>query len=387
MPDVSPTKWHRAHVTWFFETFVLGPADPSYIPVDPIYAYLFNSYYETVGDRYPRPLRGHITRPGAVEVGEYRAEVDRRVADFIALTDPAILSASASVLELGRHHEQQHQELLLMDIKNVLWSNPLHPAYRAEPEPSPAGVPEVSWLDIDGGVVEIGYYGEEFHFDNEGPRHRALLEPFRIADRLITAGEWCDFMADGGYARPELWLSDGRAWVLREGIDSPLYWFRDGDTWAMHTLTGPRQINAGEPVCHISHYEADAYATWAGARLPTEFEWEYAARLHAGDAGRNTAVHWHPSRAEAHPTTMRQAFGECWQWTSSAYLGYPGFKPADGAIGEYNGKFMSNQMVLRGSSALTPPGHSRPTYRNFFPPHARWVMAGIRLARDGATND
>ena len=387
MPDVSPTKWHRAHVTWFFETFLLSVFHADYEPVDPVYTYLFNSYYEAVGARYPRPQRGLITRPGAAEVGAYRAEVDRRVIALLDTADDELLEQCSHILELGRHHEQQHQELLLMDIKNVLWSNPARPAYRKEVTPPSAFAPPSSWLSVPGGIVDIGYSGTNFHFDNEGPRHQVLLESFRIADRLVTNGEWREFMADDGYSRPELWLSDGRAWVLGEGIDSPLYWFRDGDTWCMHTLSGPRAVNDGEPVCHVSHYEADAFATWAEARLPTEFEWEHAVSVH-GSAERDAEPgQIHPHLVSSDERGMRQAFGQCWQWTASAYLGYPGFRPPPGAIGEYNGKFMSNQMVLRGSSALTSPGHSRATYRNFFPSHTRWMMSGVRLATDGTPGE
>ena len=365
MPDVSPTKWHRAHVTWFFETFVLAAATSDYEPVDRDYWYLFNSYYESLGPRYPRASRGHISRPGAVEVGEYRREVDARVVALLrALTDDELERLHDTVV-LGLHHEQQHQELILMDIKHVLSLNPLRPSYAPMSTPEPAAASAAGWVEFAGGVVEVGHEGSGFHFDNEGPRHRVFLEPFRMADRLVTAGEWLAFIDDGGYARHELWLSEGWAWLQADDIDAPLYWFRDHDhdgDWWEHTLHGSRPVVVAEPVRHVSHFEADAYATWAGARLPTEFEWEHAVTT--------------PDPSH----DVRDLYGECWQWTSSAYLGYPGFTPVAGAIGEYNGKFMSNQMVLRGGSALTPPGHSRATYRNYFPSHARWVMSGVRLA-------
>ncbi|CAB5014093.1 MAG: ergothioneine biosynthesis protein EgtB [Actinobacteria bacterium] len=366
MPDVSPTKWHRAHVTWFFENFVLAAATAGYEPVDRDYWYLFNSYYESLGPRYPRASRGHISRPGAVEVGDYRREVDLRVVALLrALPDDQLARLRAAVV-LGLHHEQQHQELILMDIKHVLSRNPLRPSYAPNTAPNtapllPAASP-IEWVEYAGGVVEIGHEGAEFHFDNEGPRHRVFLQPFQIADRLVTAGEWLAFIDDGGYARHELWLSEGWAWLQADAIEAPLYWFHDDGVWWEHTLNGTRPVVEDEPARHVSHFEADAYATWAGARLPTEFEWEHAVAASQPDR------------------VLRDLYGECWQWTSSAYLGYPGFAPVAGAIGEYNGKFMSNQMVLRGSSALTPAGHSRATYRNFFPSQSRWAMSGVRLA-------
>jgi len=367
MPDVSPTKWHRAHVTWFFENFVLAAATAGYEPVDRDYWYLFNSYYESLGPRYPRASRGHISRPGAAEVGDYRREVDLRVVALLRAISDDELAHLRDVVVLGFHHEQQHQELILMDIKHVLSRNPLRPSYAAASAPEPPAASPVKWVDYDGGVVEIGHEGAEFHFDNEGPRHRVFLQPFQIADRLVTAGEWLAFIDDGGYARHDLWLSEGWAWLQADAIEAPLYWFRDDGIWWEHTLNGTRPVVDGEPVRHVSHFEADAYATWAGRRLPTEFEWEHAVAASRPDQ------------------VLREMYGECWQWTSSAYLGYPGFAPVEGAIGEYNGKFMSNQMVLRGSSALTPAEHSRATYRNFFPSHSRWAMSGVRLADGQAT--
>ncbi|MGZ3441187.1 MAG: ergothioneine biosynthesis protein EgtB [Polyangia bacterium] len=354
MPDCSPLKWHLAHTTWFFETFVLA-ARPGYKPFDARYQYLFNSYYEAVGARWDRPSRGLLTRPTVDEVLRYRAHVDARMAE---------IDAPADVLELGLHHEQQHQELMLTDLKHLFALNPLEPVYRAAPVDDAPAAP-LEWLRFAEGVREIGDAGAGFAFDNERPRHRALVPAFRFASRLVTAGEYAAFIADRGYQRAELWLSDGWATVQREGWQAPLYWRNDGgdgdaQDWTVFTLGGRRAVLPAEPVVHVSFYEADAYARWAGARLPTEFEWESAA---------------------AAPGAT-QLYGVGWQWTQSAYAPYPGYRPLAGALGEYNGKFMCNQLVLRGSSSATPPSHARATYRNFFPPHARWQFTGIRLAQD-----
>ncbi|MBI1352365.1 MAG: ergothioneine biosynthesis protein EgtB [Actinomycetales bacterium] len=361
MPDVSPTKWHRAHVTWFFETFILADRDPDFRPFHDGYWTLFNSYYESKGPRYPRPDRGLISRPGAAEVTDYRLDVDKRMIDLLLTLGEDLESDFAALLDLGIHHEQQHQELLLMDIKHVLSVNPLRPS--AYPE----GAHHVDrltaaqeWLEMAGGIVGLGNDANGFAFDNEWPRHEVLLRPFRIARRPVTNREWLEFMQDGGYNRHELWLSDGWARVNAEGWRSPLYWIDDAGQWLQHTLSGTRPVNLDEPVVHVSHYEADAFAAWAGARLPTEAEWEVAATA----------------------SVLEHADDQVWQWTSSAYLPYPGFHAAPGAVGEYNGKFMSSQMVLRGGSCVTPPGHARPTYRNFFPPHSRWAFSGLRLAAD-----
>jgi ergothioneine biosynthesis protein EgtB len=313
------------------------------------------------------------------EVASYRAAVDRAVADLL---DGPAGARVAPLVELGLHHEQQHQELLLMDIKHVLSRNPLRPAYRPGSErPASTAARQLGWVDVPGGVVEIGHDGHGFAFDNEGPRHQVLLRPFRIADRLVTNGEWMAFMADGGYARPELWLSDGWAAVQQQGWAAPLHWERDDDGWAEFTLEGLRPVGPAEPVVHVSYLEADAFATWAGARLPTEAEWERAAAL-AAPAATGRHLHLHPEPAGAPDGGLGQAATEVWEWTGSAYLPYPGFQPAAGAVGEYNGKFMCGQMVLRGGACVTPPGHARPTYRNFFPPAARWAFAGLRLASD-----
>jgi ergothioneine biosynthesis protein EgtB len=359
MPDVSPTKWHRAHTTWFFETFLLTPSLPGYNVFDPGFGYLFNSYYEAVGPRHPRPHRGLLSRPSVAEIAHYRMHVDAAMHELIDTCD----DTAAALIELGLHHEQQHQELLLMDIKHVLHCNPTDPAY-VERRPLQARSTAPRVVDVTGGDVQVGYGGNSFAFDNEGPRHVVFLEPFRIHDSLVSAGEWLEFIADGGYTRPELWLSDGWYAVQEHQWDAPLYWRNDGDDgWSVFTLAGRRALDPGEPVVHVSHYEADAFANWRGERLPTEFEWEHAV----------TST---PSG------TLRDVDNVAWQWTASAYLPYPRFRPAAGAVGEYNGKFMSGQMTLRGGARITPSGHTRPTYRNFFPPGSRWMYSGVRLAAD-----
>ncbi|HTL84767.1 MAG TPA: ergothioneine biosynthesis protein EgtB [Acidimicrobiia bacterium] len=359
MPDVSPTKWHRAHTTWFFETFLLEPGDPQYAPFDPAYAYLFNSYYEAVGPRHPRPQRGLLSRPSVDDVVRYRAHVDAAMHGFIDSCD----TDAATLIELGLHHEQQHQELLLMDIKHVLSCNPTDPAYDRGIKPTRIDA-AADFVEFDAGNVAIGHAGEGFAFDNETPCHEVHLERFAIADQLVTAGEWLAFIADDGYTRPELWLSDGWYASQEHGWNAPEYWRDDGDDgWTVFTLAGRRALEATEPVVHVSHYEADAFARWRGARLPTEFEWEYAV-------------------ASGGSSSLQHLDDEVWQWTSSAYLPYPRFHPAAGAVGEYNGKFMSGQMTLRGGACITSPHHTRPTYRNFFPPGSRWMYGGVRLARD-----
>ncbi|WP_370039912.1 ergothioneine biosynthesis protein EgtB [Nocardioides sp.] len=392
MPDVSPTKWHRAHVTWFFETFLLAEHESGFSPFQDQYWFLFNSYYESLGPRYSRPDRGLVTRPGAHEVGDYRRNVDARVRELVEGLDEGTLTKLAPVIQLGFHHEQQHQELLLMDIKHVLSRNPLQPVY-AGTRRAPSEPDDLGWVEVEGGLVEVGHQGEGFSFDNELPRHRQWLEPYRLADRLVTNGEWLEFMADGGYTRAGLWLSDGWARVNAEAWRAPFYWVEHDGVWLEHTLHGTWPVDPGAPVTHVSFYEAEAYATWAGKRLPTEAEWEHAVVVDgqgdAAHAGGNLADQqaFHPAAAPArapHGSRLRQVYGDCWEWTASAYHPYPGFHPPEGAIGEYNGKFMSNQMVLRGGCALTPPDHARLTYRNFFPHAARWAMSGVRLADGGA---
>jgi ergothioneine biosynthesis protein EgtB len=389
MPDASPTKWHRAHTTWFFETFVLAPELDGYCSPDPAYAYLFNSYYEQVGARHPRPERGLISRPTTAEVGEYRCHVDAAIEEIISSASDDLFDRITGIIEVGCHHEQQHQELLLMDIKHVLSCNPLEPTYAtasAVDDSRARAVADPAFVEFVGGSVDVGSTGAGFAFDNETPRHTVLLEPFRIANRLVTAGEWRAFIDDGGYTRPELWLSDGWAAVQSHGWDAPLYWHHDDGGWSAFTLVGRRPVVDSEPVVHVSHYEADAYARWVGARLPTEFEWEHAASTVAptSDTDPTGMPRLHPRRAPEtlSPRVLGQLSADVWQWTASAYLPYPRFVPEPGALGEYNGKFMSNQMVLRGGACVSPPGHVRTTYRNFFPPAARWAFSGLRLATD-----
>ncbi len=374
MPDASPTKWHLAHTSWFFEAVVLRPHLPGYRAFDDRYFYLFNSYYEALGPRHPRPQRGLLSRPSVDEVLAYRGHVDAAMQEFIACAPEAAWAEARPLVTLGLHHEQQHQELLLTDILHALSCNPLLPAYR--PTEAPAlrlaqAVPAAQWVELPGGVVQVGcdpsQGAHDFAFDNETPRHAALLRPYALADRLVNCGDFAQFIADGGYERPQLWLSDGWAAVQAGGWHAPAYWLAPGDPrapsssgWQVFGLDGVRPLDAAAPVSQLSFYEAAAYAEWAGARLPTEFEWEAAY----GAPG------------------LSQMTGHLWQWTRSSYDPYPGFRPMEGAVAEYNGKFMVGQLVLRGSSLATPEGHARPTYRNFFPPAARWQFSGLRLARD-----
>jgi ergothioneine biosynthesis protein EgtB len=383
MEDASPTKWHLAHVTWFFETFVLTKHLAGYRIFDETFNYCFNSYYESQGKRQPRPKRGLLTRPSAERVLAYRAHVDAALERLVAEGVPE-RSEVARLIEVGINHEQQHQELLLTDILALFAANPLRPAYRApRPRTHRAGPDPVRWIDFPGGIVKIGHDGRGFAWDNEAPRHDALIHPFRLADRLVTNGEWLEFMADGGYRTASLWLADGWTTVNREDWQSPLYWEdRDGE-WRAMTLEGLGPIDAAASVAHVSYYEADAYARWAGKRLPTEFEWEVAAQGLPG-TGNTLATRALRTLPPDAPSTgrPRQMFGDVWEWTQSAYLPYPGYRPPEGALGEYNGKFMVSQQVLRGASCATPDGHSRPTYRNFFYPHQRWQFAGLRLASE-----
>jgi len=381
MPDASPTKWHLAHTTWFFETVVLMPHLRGYAPYAPQYHYLFNSYYEALGPRHPRPQRGLLTRPTREEVLKYRRHVDEAITRLFEESGDAERTAFESLSELGLHHEQQHQELILTDIKHAFSLNPLLPSYLPAAPVAARSAPALGWIDYAGGIVPIGHAGEGFAFDNEGPRHLVLLAPYRLASRLVTCGEYLAFMDNGGYARPEFWLSDGWALAQAQGWEAPLYWSNEDGAWRIFTLNGVKPVNPGEPVVHVSFYEAAAYAAWAGKRLPTEFEWEAAA------AAFPVAGHFlDPARPHPKPATAAegpaQFYGDAWQWTRSSYDPYPGFKPLVGAVGEYNGKFMCGQMVLRGGSCATPEGHMRPTYRNFFPPSVRWQFSGIRLAED-----
>ncbi|WP_246792715.1 ergothioneine biosynthesis protein EgtB [Burkholderia perseverans] len=372
MPDASPTKWHLGHTTWFFETVILARHVPGYVPFDERFAYLFNSYYEALGPRHARPQRGMLSRPSLDEVHAYRRHVDARLLELVAGADLPLLVEIAPEITLGLNHEQQHQELLLTDILHAFSLNPLLPAYRADgaaprmPAGPAAGAPR--WLAHAGGIVEIGHDGNGFAFDNEGPRHQALVRPFEIADRLVSNRDYAAFIADGGYATAALWLSDGWAAVQREGWSAPAYWHareagaepRDAAGWQAFGLDGLQALDPDAPVAHLSFFEAAAYAEWAGARLPTEFEWEAASALPG----------------------IAQMLGHVWQWTRSSYDPYPGFRPLPGIASEYNGKFMVGQQVLRGSSLATPRGHARTTYRNFFPPAARWQFTGVRLVRD-----
>ena len=388
MPDVSPAKWHLAHVTWFFETFVLERFERDFVAFDPAFRVLFNSYYQGIGERHPRPQRGLITRPGLSEVKRYRACVDERIAALLAThgDEPEL----AALVTLGLHHEQQHQELLLTDIKHLLSMNPARSAY-AKRWPIGAVSPQpLRWHGFDGGLFELGHDAAldgSFCFDNETPRHRHWLAPFALASRPVNYGEWLAFIDDGGYRRPELWLAMGWDWVQAGQREAPLYWRRDGSRWLNHTLQGVVEIDPHTPACHLSYFEADAYARWAGARLPTEAEWEFAARRlsksprpHHNFADRG-AFHPLPS-AESATGEPVQMFGDVWEWTQFNYNPYPGYQPLAGAVGEYNGKFMCNQFVLRGGSCATPAGHVRASYRNFFPPDAQWQFSGLRLARD-----
>jgi ergothioneine biosynthesis protein EgtB len=377
MPDASPAKWHLAHTTWFFETFVLSKAVPGYRCAHPAYRDLFNSYYNGIGAQHPRAQRGLLTRPTLDEVHAYRARVDECVKGWLECAgDEALLG----VVELGVQHEQQHQELILTDIKHLLGCNPLGPVYR-ESAPARGSAPELRWHAGPEGVLEIGHAGDGFAYDNETPRHRVYSAPFELASRAVTCGEYLEFIADGGYRRPELWLADGWRCACERGWQAPLYWERAAGGWRLFTLGGWRELDASEPVCHVSFFEAEAFARWAGARLPDEAEWELVAEGaplegHFADAGR---LHPAAARPGAGP---QQLFGDVWEWTRSSYGPYPGFRPLAGELGEYNGKFMSGQMVLRGGSVATPAGHVRPSYRNFFYPADRWQFSGIRLARD-----
>ena len=381
MPDCSPTKWHLAHVSWFFETFLLVPHLTGYQVANADFAFLFNSYYEAAGPRHARFARGLITRPTVTEVADYRRHVTHAMTDLLTGADEETVARLAPLVKIGINHEQQHQELILMDILNLFAANPLHPAYRPAVPAQTAEARPLAFVDYPGGIFEIGHAGEGFSYDNEGPRHEVLLRPFRLASRAVTNGEWRAFIADGGYRRPDLWLADGWARVKAGEYEAPLYWeLHDGD-WQAFNLIGLAPLDPAAPVVHVSYYEADAFARWAGKRLPTEAEWEVAARglPVAGNFLDSDALRPLPAATDDLPAQM---FGDVWEWTQSPYVAYPGYRPAPGALGEYNGKFMSSQMVLRGGCCATPEGHVRATYRNFFYPHQRWAFAGLRLAED-----
>ena len=376
-PEASPAKWHLAHTTWFFETFLLSEFLPGYHPFHPGFIWLFNSYYNSVSDQPLKKLRGSFSRPSLAEILDYRRHVEEAMARLI---EGGVTEDVRRRVVLGLHHEQQHQELLTYDIKNAFWANPLHPAYRAGELPE-SSVNRVNWIAHEGGLVEIGYGGDGFCFDNEQPRHRVFLEPFELGSRLVTCGEYLEFVADGGYERPELWLSEGWDTVKAQAWKAPLYWFQADDEWRVFTLRGPASLQSltDSPVCHVSYFEADAFARWAGKRLPTEAEWETAAARVPVRGNLLESGALHPIGTGT-GDGLQQMFGDVWEWTASAYLGYPGFAALPGALGEYNGKFMCNQMVLRGGSAVTPASHIRSTYRNFFSPATRWQFCGIRLA-------
>ncbi len=383
MADASPTKWHLAHVTWYFETFLLEPEISNYAWVDNSYQVLFNSYYNLVGPQHPRPKRGLLTRPSLTSIFSYRAEVDKRVCELLdgrEELDPAL----AYILELGLNHEQQHQELLLMDVKHLLSSNPLFPAYRTDLNvvPDHPGTALV-WHEYAGSEHWIGHTGSDFCFDNELPRHKTLGQDFALASRLVNNGEFLAFMDDRGYQRPELWLSDGWASVCEKQWEAPYYWLKQNGCWYEFTLGGLAELNLTAPAAHLSYYEADAYASWADARLPRESEWELAATSTAVDGNFLETDLLHPATAHGNDgVAPQQILGDLWEWTQSPYSPYPGYRSPQGAVGEYNGKFMANQYVLRGGACVTPRDHIRTTYRNFFYPHTHWHFSGLRLARD-----
>jgi ergothioneine biosynthesis protein EgtB len=380
--EASPAKWHLAHTTWFFETFILREYLPGYREYDPNYRWLFNSYYNAVSDQPEKRLRSSFSRPGVESIFRYRRHVEEKIRQLV---ESNLEPETIRRITLGLNHEQQHQELLATDMKHALWSNPMHPVYqeRAAQEVRGRTVEPATWLEYEGGLREIGFAGPGFAFDMEYPRHPAYLRPFRLASRPVSCAEYLEFMEDGGYRRPELWLASGWDTVNKERWEAPLYWSRREGNWYIYTLTGERSLEelGPSPVCHVSYFEADAFANWAGKRLPTELEWEVAAQALPVEGNLLETGRLHPEASErASQGRPVQMFGDVWEWTQSAFLGYPGFRPSSGALGEYNGKFMSGQMVLRGGSVVTPASHIRPTYRNFFSPQTRWQFSGIRLA-------
>jgi ergothioneine biosynthesis protein EgtB len=384
MPDVSPTRWHLAHMTWFFETFVLRDAVPGYKEHNPHYSFLFNSYYNTVGSPFPRALRGLLTRPTVEEVFDYRSNVDRHLLELLERGQPEQLGKILPVVQLGLHHEQQHQELILTDIKHVFAMNPLRPVYREQEEIMPAGSASLEWIPFKGGIHSIGSGDGGFIFDNEAPRHEVCLNDFVLASRPVSNADYLAFMEDGGYERHAFWLADGWATVQQESWKAPLYWEKRGGDWWTMTLSGMRKVALHDPVCHVSYYEADAFASWAGARLPTEAEWEVASQSVPVEGSFVESGRLHPAAAkpEEEKKGLLQMFGTVWEWTRSPYAPYPGYRASSGALGEYNGKFMCSQQVLRGGSVATSGSHVRHTYRNFFYPYQRWQFMGVRLAKD-----
>jgi len=383
MPNVSPTKWHLAHTSWFFETFILSEYIANYSSYHPRFAYLFNSYYVQAGERHCRPKRGLISRPTVHEVYDYRKYIDEQMLSLLENPKTDDTQRLYEVIEIGLNHEQQHQELMITDIKHVFSMNPLYPAYQDRAIELSDHVYDLKWVTFDEGIYEVGHNGNGFSFDNELPRHKTYIQPFKLANRLVTNAEYLEFMNAGGYDRAELWLSDGWDVVKNEQWKSPYYWEKREDEWWIITLQGPRKINPAEPVCHVSHYEADAFARWSGSRLPTEFEWEIASEHVPIEGNFVEQKQFHPIPLKSSSSnSLNQLFGDVWEWTQSAYLPYPGYQPLPGALGEYNGKFMANQMVLRGGSCATPISHIRNTYRNFFHPDSRWQFTGIRLANN-----
>ena len=382
-PEASPAKWHLAHTSWFFETFVLTPYLQGYRSLHPQFRNLFNSYYNAVGPQPEKALRNTFSRPTLPEVQTYRRYIDEHVQKLLSVSE--LPEAQLKVVELGVHHEQQHQELIVTDIKHAFWTNPLRPAYQCIPETAEGTepIPPQNPRSYAEDIYEIGSEASRFHFDNESPRHKVLVSAFRFGTRLITCGDYLAFIEDRGYSRPELWLSDGWKAVQSDGWFAPLYWEKMGREWFQFTCSGVRKLDQSEPVCHVSYYEADAFARWAGARLPTEFEWEVAAAQLEVEGNLLESGRFHPTIARGtQEDKPNQVFGDVWEWTASAYLPYHGYKASAGALGEYNGKFMCNQMVLRGGSCITPKSHIRASYRNFFTPETRWQFTGIRLADD-----
>jgi len=386
MPEVSPTKWHLAHTSWFFETFVLSKAIQEYKSPNPQYAYLFNSYYVQAGERHLRPKRGLISRPTVEETYSYRNHVDESMLQFMENANDKEWREFSSVIEIGIHHEQQHQELIVTDIKHVLSENPLNPEYinkqnkgRSSHKPE-----DIEWISFEGGVCNIGNEGEGFGYDNEYPLHKVYLNPYKLGSRLVTNAEYMEFINDRGYETPEIWLSEGWATVETNNWKAPLYWQQLSGEWMQYTLAGLRKVEPNEPLTHVSYFEADAYARWAGSRLPTEAEWEVAADSVPIEGNFVDNMNFHPVPLEkSNGLPLKQMFGDVWEWTQSSYSAYPGYRTPPGALGEYNGKFMCNQMVLRGGSCATSKSHIRKTYRNFFAANARWQFMGIRLAKDG----
>ena len=383
MPNASPAKWHLGHVSWFFDAFILKQRLDGYQPLNPKYYHLFNSYYNGAGPQFSRPARGLLSRPTVEETYKYRAHVDESMLALIETTGPEQLPVLGSLVVLGLNHEQQHEELLVTDLKYNLSVNPLRPAYQSAEIPRASAARPLRWIDFEGGLHWIGHDGNGYAFDNEWPRHQVYGTPYRLASRLVTNGEYIEFIDSGGYTTADLWLSDGWRTVQEQGWDAPLYWERMNGQWWAYTMSGMQPVDENGPVAHVSYYEADAYARWRGKRLPSEQEWEHAAAAEPIEGNFLESGVYHPVPAADSGRELDQIFGDLWEWTQSPYAPYPGYKPLEGVLGEYNGKFMVNQMVLRGGSCATPRSHIRPTYRNFFQPDARWQFSGIRLAEDG----